>query len=113
MYLVHLVDSKMGNGSSSSQADREEQEHTYEEIREEGGRFLRNSSIVTLDIKPGEWRRLAGSREEARDVWEGGEAREGHRGGWRDHLKEEQTSKYKRCVSLDIKQLTNSDGSDF
>lgn len=103
----------MGNGSSSSQADRQEKEHTYEEIREEGGRFLRNSSIVTLDIKPGEWKRMAGSREEARDVWEGGEAREEHKGGWRDHLKEEHNSKYKRCVSLDIKQLSSSDGSDF
>ena len=74
----------MGNGSSSSsQQERQgtgREEHTYEEIQEqdrrENNRFNRNCSIVTLDIKPGEWRRFAEaqrSKEDAggRDVWWG------------------------------------------
>lgn len=84
----------MGNGSSSSQQQRQSstaEEHTYEEIQEgednrkgdRFNRFNRNCSIVTLDIKPGEWSRFAEaqkrSKEEdfgGRDVW-WGEAEEG------------------------------------
>jgi len=76
----------MGNGSSSSQQQRRPaaEEHTYEEIQEQdrrkgdNNRFHRNCSIVTLDIKPGEWRRFAEaqkSKEEdgagGRDLWWG------------------------------------------
>jgi len=76
----------MGNGSSSSQQQRRPtaEEHTYEEIQEQNSRkvdnnrFHRNCSIITLDIKPGEWRRFAEaerSKEEeevgGRDVWWG------------------------------------------
>ena len=133
----------MGNGSSSSQhqnksTDEDFVEHTYEEIEEqdrrrgENSRFNRNCSIVTLDIKPGEWRRFAEaqrSKEEVgaggRDVWWGGEDQSSRRrmarveGGWREAQGGWDTSSnagwrdeavgpwatYKRCVSLDVKQI--------
>ena len=107
----------MGNGSSSQQqrGSAEEQDHTYEEIQESGmggkNRFQRNCSIVTLDIKPGEWRRFAEAQRSTgldevggRDVWWGGDhqsrkrgmasrypeemnntrGRGEHQGGWKD-----------------------------
>ena len=133
----------MGNGSSSSQhqkksTDEDFVEHTYEEIveqdrrRGENSRFNRNCSIVTLDIKPGEWRRFAEaqrSKEEVgaggRDVWWGGEDQSSRRRmarveeGWREAQGGWDTSSnagwrddavgpwatYKRCVSLDVKQI--------
>jgi len=77
----------MGNGSSSSSQQQRRpaaEEHTYEEIEEQDrrkgdkNRFHRNCSIVTLDIKPGEWRRFAEAEERCkeeevggRDVWWG------------------------------------------
>jgi len=87
----------MGNGSSSSQQQRRPaaEEHTYEEIQEQDrrkgdkNRFHRNCSIVTLDIKPGEWRRFAEaerSKEEevgGRDVWWGDEDQSSRRRGSR------------------------------
>jgi len=141
----------MGNGSSnSSQQQRQSSsavEHTYEEIQQQevrrngGGfnRFNRNCSIVTLDIKPGEWSRFAEaqkrSKEEefgGRDVWWGEEeeqnptrrragfpeleqtdwtakSKEGgwdtsHNAGWRDEAVGSWQT-YKRCVSLDVKQI--------
>ena len=133
----------MGNGSSSSQhqkrsTDEDCVEHTYEEIEEqdrrrgENSRFNRNCSIVTLDIKPGEWRRFAEaqrSKEEVgaggRDVWWGGEDQSSGRrmarveeswreaqggwdtssnAGWRDETVGLWAT-YKRCVSLDVKQI--------
>ena len=56
----------MGNGSSSSSSQQQRNEefadHDYEEIEERDLRgkekFQRNHSIVTLDIKPGEWKRF-------------------------------------------------------
>ena len=141
----------MGNGSSSSQqqkksTDEDCVEHTYEEIEEqdrrrgEKSRFNRNCSIVTLDIKPGEWRRFAEaqrSKEEdlgagGRDVWWGDEDQSSRRrveGGWREAQGSWDTSSnagwrddgvgqwatYKRCVSLDVKQIDPDLGekSDF
>ena len=143
----------MGNGSSSSQhqkksTDEDFVEHTYEEIEEqdrrrgENSRFNRNCSIVTLDIKPGEWRRFAEaqrSKEEVgagdRDVWWGGEDQSSRRrmarveegwreaqggwdassnAGWRDDAVGSWAT-YKRCVSLDVKQIDPDleDKSDF
>ena len=140
----------MGNGSSSSSQQERQgtggEEHTYEEIQEqdrrdrrENNRFNRNCSIVTLDIKPGEWRRFAEAQRSKKedagggDVWWGDydqgwqrrsgraeekDSRAGRRcqeGGW-DTLdnagwKDEAVSRwstyktYKRCVSLDVKQI--------
>ena len=80
----------MGNGSSSQQhrGSAEEQDHTYEEIQESGkNRFQRNCSIVTLDIKPGEWRRFAEAQRSTgldevggRDVWWGEDHQRTRRG---------------------------------
>ena len=80
----------MGNGSSSHQqrGSAEEQDHTYEEIQEGGkNRFQRNCSIVTLDIKPGEWRRFAEAQRSTgldevggRDVWWGEDHQSRRRG---------------------------------
>ena len=128
----------MGNGSSSSSQQQKKStdedcvEHTYEEIEEQAkkSRFHRNCSIVTLDIKPGEWRRFAEaqrSKEEevgagGRDVWWGDEDQSSRRrveGGWREAQGGWDTSSnagwrdvgvgqwatYKRCVSLDVKQI--------
>jgi len=153
----------MGNGSSnSSQQQRQSssaEEHTYEEIQQQQqerrngdgfNRFNRNCSIVTLDIKPGEWSRFAEaqkrSKEEefgGRDVWWGEEeeqnptrrrragfpeleqtdwtarCQEGgwgtsHNGGWKDEAVGSWPT-YKRCVSLDVKQIDPKldDKSDF
>ena len=145
----------MGNGSSSHQhrGSAEEQDHTYEEIQESGkNRFQRNCSIVTLDIKPGEWRRFAEAQrssglDEVGDVWwgedhqsrRGGMASRypeevnntrsrGEQGGWKDSQggweaesnnigwRDEGVGRwgnYKRCVSMDVKQIDLEERSDF
>ena len=124
----------MGNGSSSSSSQQQRNEefadHDYEEIEERDLRrkekFQRNHSIVTLDIKPGEWERFAEvqkSQQEqtgGRDMWWGEDQQSSrpsqHResqGGW-DFSRAGWTT-YKRCVSLDVKQIDPDLGekSDF
>ena len=152
----------MGNGSSSSQQQRRPaaEEHTYEEIEEQDrrkgdkNRFHRNCSIVTLDIKPGEWRRFAEAQRSTgldevggRDVWWGEDHQSrrrgmasrypeemnntrsrGEQGGWKDSQGGWEASSnnigwrdegvgrwgnYKRCVSMDVKQIDLEEKSDF
>merc|ERR1711973_760933 len=83
--ITSITSIRMGNGSSSSSSQQQRNEefadHDYEEIEERDLRrkekFQRNHSIVTLDIKPGEWERFAEvqkSQQEqtgGRDMWWG------------------------------------------
>ena len=138
----------MGSGSSS-----QEGEHAYEEIRSIGQFLLtllaalainqtviqccvfrvnrtpkRNCSMITLDIRPEQWRELC--REEARSregrgEWKmmkegfgelGKEERYRYSGGWEGCWEEDSRSRssssgssIKRCVSMDIKQLDSFD----
>ena len=126
---------RMGNGSSSSSSQQQRNEefadHDYEEIEERDLRrkekFQRNHSIVTLDIKPGEWERLAEVQRSqqgqtgGRDMWWGEDQQSSRpsqhresqggwdfsRAGWRD---ESSWTTYKRCVSLDVKQIDHDLG---
>merc|ERR1711963_907705 len=83
--ITSVTSIRMGNGSSSSSSQQQRNEefadHDYEEVEERDLRrkekFQRNHSIVTLDIKPGEWERFAEvqrSQQEqtaGRDMWWG------------------------------------------
>ena len=84
-------------------------------------------SIITLDMKPGQWRELF--REEAgREVWGTGDVEERRKvkgeeqatypgawqGGWEEQTKSQSgweegsrnsSNSYKRLVSMDVKQL--------
>ena len=87
----------------------------------------RNVSIITLDMKPGQWRELfreeagrevwgTGGGEERGEVkgeeqstypgaWEGGwEEKQKYQSGWEDDSRNSSSS-YKRLVSMDVKQL--------
>jgi len=119
----------MGNGSSSSSSSQQErrraggEEHTYEEIQEqdrrerrENNRFNRNCSIVTLDIKPGEWRRFAEaqkSKEEdgagGRDLWWGDYDQGSQR---RSGTEEEKNSRAARCQEGGWDTLDNAGWRD-
>ena len=85
----------MGSGASRA---REGQEHQYEEIRG----FHRNCSIVTLDIKPGEWRGEQGAWGMGKGEQEGWEVEWGPQNldsTW------ETSRSFSRCQSMDVKQL--------
>ena len=89
----------------------------------------RNSSMITLDIKPEQWRELcreeAGRRKEETGEWQTMEERRGelwrtvgnkYSGGWQGYWEEDKRSRsssssssIKRCVSMDIKLLDSFD----